>query len=243
MSRSSILTLLLASLCSTALAQSEQPADQSADQVQTVEVKGARERLVPYKESYELARKVRDASSGRVAFGLRLVPAKPDVRLDDIRLWLGEDGDAAPVAVREGGLFVVPINDKVAASGGHYSINRKKGDLNVRVAIMPNVPKDTWTIGLMQQVANDGKAAVNKLLPWYMRAFGIGVDAVAVCGKNAGMPIQVMNGAEVAGTVTADKKGTNDIGQPVYCKHFTNAEKFDAAYKVVIPEGAEVLLM
>lgn len=239
--------MLLAVLSCSAIAQVAEPAapadESGAADVQIVEVKGARERLVPYKESYTLAKKVKEASSGRVAFGLRLIPAKPAVTLDNIRLWLGDEDNAVPVPVGEGGLFVVPINDKVAANNGHYSINRKKGELDVRVAILPNVPRDAWTIGLMQQVVQDGKAAVKKLLPWYMRAFGIGVDAVAVCGKNPGMPIQVMSGSDVAATVTADKKATNDIGRPVFCKYFTAADQFDASYKVVVPEGAEVLLL
>lgn len=243
----SLAAALLAALSCPATAQVAEPATPPAEaadaEVQTVEVKGARERLVPYKESYELARKVQEASNGRVAFGLRLIPAKPEVTLNNIRLWLGEEADAIPVKVNDGGLFVVPIDHKVAANNGHYSINRKKGELSVRVAILPNVERDAWTIGLMQQVVQDGKAAIKKLLPWYMRAFGIGVDAVAVCGPTAGMPIQLMNGAEVAATVTADKKATNDVGRPVFCKHFGGDDKLDANLKVVVPEGAEVLLL
>lgn len=247
MKKISLAAMLLCVLGGSAAAQDSAPAASAAGtdaaQVQSIQVKGARERLVPYMESYALAKKVKEASNGRVAFGLRLIPATPETTLDNLQLWLGEGENATPVPVGEGGLFVVPINDSVAAEKGHYSINRKKGELKVRVALLPNVPRDAWTIGLMQQVVQDGQAAVKTMLPWYMRAFGIGVDAVAVCSPNAGMPVQVMNGDEVAATFTTDKKATNDIGRPVFCKHFVAADHLDASYKVVVPEGAEVLML
>lgn len=211
--------------------------------VTTVEVSGVRERLVPYQESYDIAKKVQVVSNGRVALALRLVPAKPDVRVDDVQLWLDGLNESIPIKMLDGGIFVVPINDQIAEQKGSYSINKKKGDLNAFIALVPAVEKNDWTIGLMKQVVANSKNAIDKIVPWYQRPFAMRVDSVAICGKEAGMPLQVMNGDKLIATLSADKKATNDVGGLVFCKFFNGEEKFDDNFRVVVPEGAEALLL
>ncbi|QNA99284.1 hypothetical protein [Massilia sp. Se16.2.3] len=57
--------------------------------LQTVEIKGARTRLVPYADLfYPMARAVQDALGGRAALGVELRAKRRDVRTDDLEIWL-----------------------------------------------------------------------------------------------------------------------------------------------------------
>jgi len=83
---------------------------------QVIEIKAQRERMVAYQQSYEMAKKIQTASNGHVALGLRLMPARSDVRMDDIRLWLESTSTSVPVKLRDGNVFLVPIEDQIAAN-------------------------------------------------------------------------------------------------------------------------------
>lgn len=218
-------------------------AGDSEDAVQSIEVKGTRTRLVSYKEPYDIAKKVQRATDGRVALGLRLVPSKPGVRVDDIKLWLEGGNDSIPVKVSDGGVFVVPVKDEIAAHDGQFAINKQKGDLTARVVIVPAIDRHAWTLGMVRKSIADAKSAVDEFTPWYQKPFAMRVNTVSVCTKAAGEPVSITQGGAVVATLQTSDKATNDAGQPVYCQHFKGDEKYDQASVLGIPDDAEVLFL
>lgn len=211
--------------------------------IESIQVTAVRERLVSYQQSYDLARKVQEASSGRVALGIRLIAARSDVRLDDLHLSLDSDTESLSISVGEGGIFIVPVNERIAQEKGTYSINKKKGDVDYTLIFLPAVGAATWTIGLMRQVIADAKNAAAKVVPWYLKPFATQIDSVAVCTKESGVAISIMNGDALVSTVKTEKKDTDDGGRTVFCKRFNGTDKFEDALRVVVPEGAEVILL
>ncbi|MET0265509.1 MAG: hypothetical protein ABW202_07845, partial [Duganella sp.] len=206
------------------------------------EVKTARVRFVSYKESYELAKKVQLATSGRVAMGILLVPAKPGVRVDDVQLWLDGEKTSIPVSVHHG-LFVIPINDEIAAGNGSYSINKQKGDVTARVAVLPAIAQNAWTIAKVRQSLADAVNAVDKFTPWYQKPFAMKIRAVAVCSNQAGMPLKLFNGNELVAELTTSEKSTDDSGQQVFCQSFAKDTQYDDAVRLDIPAEAQVLFL
>jgi hypothetical protein len=235
-------TLYTSVLLVTALTASSIVFADEAPPATTIEIQGVRERLVPYKESYEMAKKVQVASEGRVALAFRLVPTKPNVRIDDVQIALEDDTESIPINVLSGGIFVVPVNDAIAKQDGSFSVNKKKGELGARITLVPSVQKE-WTIGLMRQVVSDAQAATNKIVPWYQRAFATKITSIAVCSSEAGVPLQVMNGKDVVAKFQLNEKATDDVDRPVFCKHFNGDDKLEENLTVAIPDGAQVVLL
>ncbi len=236
-------TLYTSILLTAILAVGSSAFADEASTVATVEIQGARERLVPYKESYEMAKKVQMATEGRVALALRLIPSKPNVRIDDVQLSLEGETESIPINVLAGGIFVVPVNDDIAKQNGSFSVNKKKGDLGARLVLVPSVARKDWTIGLMRQVVAGAQSAAIKITPWYERAFMTKITSIAVCSSEAGAPLQVMNGNDVVAKFQMNEKATDDADRPVFCKHFNGDDKLDEHLTVAIPDGAQVVLL
>jgi hypothetical protein len=79
------------------------------------DAKPPRIRFTAYRDSYLTARKVWQVSSGNVVMALRLIPAKLSATIDDVRVALQGNGPPIPIKVSEGGVFVVPLNEDIAA--------------------------------------------------------------------------------------------------------------------------------
>lgn len=229
---------LLALLVSSAAGASD-----NGDAVQSVEVKGTRTRLVSYKEPYDIAKKVQQATDGRVALGLRLVPSKPGVRVDDIKLWLEGDNESIPVQVSDAGIFVVPVKDEIAAHDGRFAINKQKGDLTARIVIVPAVARNAWTLGMVRKSIADANSAIAEFTPWYQKPFAMHVNTVSVCTRVPDVAVDIVQGGAVVATLPTTAKAKNDAGQPVYCQHFKGDEKYDQASVLHIPDDAEVLFL
>jgi hypothetical protein len=218
-------------------------ADENEAPIQSIEVKGTRTRLVSYKEPYEIAKKVQQAADGRVALGSRLVPTRPEVRVDDVKLWLEGESESIPVQVSDAGIFVVPVKDDIAAHDGRFAINKQKGDLTARVVILPAISRDAWTLGMVRKSITDARSAIDKFTPWYQKPFAMRMNTVSVCTKTAGVPVNIVQAGAVVATLPTSEKARNDADQPVYCQHFKGDEKYDQASVLAIPDGAEVLFL
>lgn len=231
------------SLCVPAMAALAQDAPAGAEPAQTVAVKAARERLVPYKTGYYYASKVNAASAGRIALALYLRPSKPGLRMQDVRLYLEDGEQMTPVPIREDGIFVYPLSESAAQHDGHLVINTRKGQLTASFALLPTVARDKWSVGTMRQVLGDARAAVKAAVPWLLRPFFFKVKSISVCGPEAGMQFALWDGDAAVQTLTADTPAVNDTDKPVFCRHFDGKEKLDDSLRVVLPEKAEVLLL
>lgn len=208
-----------------------------------VVITGTKQRSVPYKESYELAKKVHAATQGRVVLGIKLFAARAGVSMNDISLWLDGADESLPVHVGEGGVFTVPINDRIAEAHGAYAINKKKGDVGAKLIILPGVPPSEWTVGLMRDVISDAAKVLPQLVPWYLRAVAGRVTSVSVCTRETGAAIALQSGETVVGTFNTEAAAVNEAGQKVFCHHFKPDDTLDRALRVVIPSDAEVLLL
>ncbi|CAN5742981.1 hypothetical protein BH11PSE12_BH11PSE12_04600 [soil metagenome] len=140
-------------------------ADEVDTPVDSVDIKAAHERLVPYQNTYELAKKLKLASGGRVLLALHLSAAKPQVKIDDLKIWLEGDTESIPVNLQENGVFIVPVNDQIAAQKGHYVVNKKKGELMANYVLESNIAKSTWTYGLIRHTLSDVRNAVATSFP------------------------------------------------------------------------------
>ena len=202
-----------------------------------------RVRFTAYRDSYLTAKKVWQVSRGNVVMALRLIPAKLSATIDDVRVAL--QGDGAPVAIKvgEGGVFIVPINDEIAAQGGSFLVNKGRGELTANMVIQPAVARDAWTVSRVAQVLHDARLAVHAITPWYKRLFSSEVQALAFCAPERGSALQLMQDQQLIATLPMNDAAVNDINLPVYCKMFDGEDKYPGHYRVVMPEQATVLIL
>lgn len=209
----------------------------------TGEAKPPRVRFTPYRDSYLTAKKVWQVSSGNVVMALRLIPAKLSATIDDVRVALQGNGPPIPIKVSEGGVFVVPLNDDIAAQDGTFLVNKGKGELTANIVIQPAVARDAWNVTRVGQVLHDARRAVRAITPWYKRPFASEVQALAFCAAETGSALRLMDGEQLIATLPMNEPAVNDINQPVFCKIFDGEDKYPGHYRVVLPEQATVLLL
>ncbi|MEH6436135.1 hypothetical protein [Massilia sp. DD77] len=218
-----------------------------APTVQTVEVKVARERLVPYKDLfYPMAKAVRQHLAGRVALGVQLRPAHPGVRTDDLAIWLDGAGRSLPVQLDRHGLYLVPVEDEIAAQDGSFSINKKPSDLRVNLVLVPTVADDAWTIGAVRSLLEDIPRAIDPLVPWHHRLLTWAMTrklSLSVCSPSSQAHVDVVDGERLLASYPITEATRNHVNAPVYCRRFDGKEPFDARARLVLPEGAQVLFI
>ncbi len=238
------LFLLLVLLCACGAAAA---IDAPREPVQTVEVKGPRSRLVPYRDLfYPMAKAVQHALGGRAALAVQLRPTHQAVRVEEVQVWLAGDHETMPVARRADGLFMVPVNERLAEDHGHFLINRRSEDLSVNLVLVPTLPREAWTIGAMRHLLEDARGAVGKLLPWYQKPMVWAVTrklGVSVCSRLRDVPVALLDGERVVATVHTSQESRNHAQETVFCHRFDGSEDYPENTRVVIPEDGEVLLM
>lgn len=207
------------------------------------DAKAPRIRFTAYRESYLTARKVWQVSSGSVVMALRLIPAKLSATIDDVRVALQGNGAAVPIKVSAGGVFVVPLNDDIAAQDGTFLVNKGRGELTANIVLQPSVARDAWNVTRVGQVLHDARRAVRAITPWYKRPFASDVQSLAFCATERGSALQLMDGEQMIATLPMNEPAVNDINQPVFCKIFDGEDKYPGHYRVVLPEQATVLLL
>jgi len=238
--------LAAACLLCASLAQAQSSAE-LPDQVQKVEVKAARTRLVPYKELfYPMAKAVQQSLSGRAALAVQLRPAKAGVRTDDLAVWLEGGGESLPVRAGEHGLYIVPVADRIAQQDGSFSINKNPSDLRVNLVLVPTLASDAWTVGEVRRLLHDVHAALDPLVPWHHRflmwAFTRKLG-VSVCSLSPSGHVDVRDGERLLASYPTSEPARNHANAPVYCHRFTGNEDFDPRARLVLPEDAQVLLI
>ncbi|MGX9698400.1 hypothetical protein ACWYXK_15540 [Janthinobacterium lividum] len=207
------------------------------------DAKAPRIRFTAYRESYLTARKVWQVSSGSVVMALRLIPAKLSATIDDVRVALQGNGAPVPIKVSSGGVFVVPLNDDIAAQDGTFLVNKGRGELTANIVLQPSVARDAWNVTRVGQVLQDARRAVRAITPWYKRPFASDVQSLAFCAAERGSALQLMDGEQLIATLPMNESAVNDINQPVFCKIFDGEDKYPGHYRVVMPEQATVLLL
>ena len=207
------------------------------------DAKAPRVRFTAYRESYLTARKVWQVSSGNVVMALRLIPAKLSATIDDVRVALQGNGAPMPIKVSDGGVFVVPLNDDIAAQDGTFLVNKGRGELTANIVLQPAVARDAWNVTRVGQVLRDARRAVRAITPWYKRPFASDVQSLAFCAAERGSALQLMDGEQLIATLPMNEAAVNDINQPVFCKIFDGEDKYPGHYRVVMPEQATVLLL
>ncbi|PKV43378.1 hypothetical protein CLU92_0690 [Janthinobacterium sp. 61] len=207
------------------------------------DAKAPRIRFTAYRESYLTARKVWQVSSGSVVMALRLIPAKLSATIDDVRVALQGNGAPVPIKVSDGGVFVVPLNEDIAAQDGTFLVNKGRGELTANIVLQPSVARDAWNVTRVGQVLRDARRAVRAITPWYKRPFASDVQALAFCAAERGSALQLMDGEQLIATLPMHEPAVNDINQPVFCKIFDGEDKYPGHYRVVLPEQATVLLL
>ncbi|APA69011.1 hypothetical protein YQ44_15780 [Janthinobacterium sp. 1_2014MBL_MicDiv] len=207
------------------------------------DAKAPRVRFMAYRDSYQTARKVWQVSSGSVVMALRLIPAKLSATIDDVRVALVGNGAPLPIKVAEGGVFVVPLNDDIAAQDGSFLVNKGRGELTANIVIQPAVARDAWNVTRVGQVLRDARRAVRAITPWYKRPFASEVQSLAFCAAERGGALHLMDGEQLIATLPMNEPAVNDINAPVFCKIFDGEDKYPGHYRVVLPEQATVLLL
>ncbi|KAB8061874.1 hypothetical protein GCN74_02255 [Janthinobacterium sp. FT14W] len=207
------------------------------------DAKAPRVRFTAYRDSYLTARKVWQVSSGSVVMALRLIPAKLSATIDDVRVALQGNGAPMPIKVSDGGVFVVPLNEDIAAQDGTFLVNKSRGELTANIVLQPSVARDAWNVTRVGQVLQDARRAVRAITPWYKRPFASDVQSLAFCAAERGSALHLVDGEQLIATLPMSEPAVNDINQPVFCKIFDGEDKYPGHYRVVLPEQATVLLL
>ena len=148
-----------------------------------------------------------------------------------------------PIKVSDGGVFVVPLNEDIAAQDGTFLVNKGRGELTANIVLQPSVARDAWNVTRVGQVLRDARRAVRAITPWYKRPFASDVQSLAFCAAERGSALQLMDGEQLIATLPMHEPAVNDINQPVFCKIFDGEDKYPGHYRVVLPEQATVLLL
>ncbi|WP_300753358.1 hypothetical protein [Janthinobacterium sp.] len=209
----------------------------------TSDARAPRVRFTAYEESYQTAKKVWEVSKGSVVMALRLIPAKLNATIADVRVALKGNGAPIPVKVSPGGVFVVPLNADVAAQDGIFLVNKERGELTASMVIQPAVERDAWNVARIAQVLHDAKRAVQAITPWYKRPFAKEVQSLAFCAAEQGSSLQLVEGEQLIATLPMSEPAVNDINAPVFCKIFDGEDKYPGHYRMVLPEHTTVLLL
>ncbi|MEG1054773.1 MAG: hypothetical protein RSF79_22370, partial [Janthinobacterium sp.] len=173
------------------------------------DAKAPRVRFTAYRESYLTARKVWQVSSGSVVMALRLIPAKLSATIDDVRVALQGNGAPIPVKVSDGGVFVVPLNEDIAAQDGTFLVNKGRGELTANIVLQPSVARDAWNVTRVGQVLQDARRAVRAITPWYKRPFASDVQSLAFCAAERGSALQLMDGEQLIATLPMNEPAVN----------------------------------
>jgi hypothetical protein len=242
--KSSLLCTLAAALLCLAPAHAQAPQPQG---LQTVEVKATHTRLVPYKDLfYPMAKAVQQSLAGRAALAVQLRPVRAGVRTDDLAVWLEGGGESLPVRPGEHGLYIVPVEDRIAENDGSFSINKNPNDLRANLVLIPTLAPDAWTIGEVQRLLHDVHATIDPLVPWHHRflmwAFTRKLG-VSVCSLSPHAQVEVLDGSRLLARYPTSEPERNHANAPVYCHRFTGNEGFDPRARLVLPEDAQVLLI
>lgn len=239
-----LLTILACATLRTVQAQSHSPLPED---VQTVEVRGARTRLLPYKELfYPMAKAVEQSLSGRAAVAMQLRATRAGVRTDDLSVWLEGSGESLPVRPGEHGLYLVPVADRIAQQDGSLSINKDPKDLRANLVLVPTLAPDAWTIGEMRRLLHDVHATLAPIVPWHHRLAAWAFSrklGVSVCSGSPRAEVAVLDGERLLARYPTSEPGRNHANAPVYCHRFTGNEAFDPGARLVLPEDAQVLLI
>lgn len=231
------LALLLANALSVA-AHADEPAEN------VVEVTGSKSIVsVPYRQAYEIAKKVQVASQGRLALAMRLTPQRDGARMDGLRLSLSTDNDDVLIPLQDGVFFTIPIIDKAADENGVFYLNRKKGDIGGRVLLVPAGSSQAWTMGRVRQTIADGVSAVKTFVPWYLRLFSGTVEGVGVCTPQAGVAVALQAGEQLLASFKTEHKEVNTLGKQVFCARFSGKEAYADDAQLVLPADGEALLL
>lgn len=237
---------ILALLAACTLCAQAAPPD-SPDRLQTVEVKATHHRLVPYKELfYPMAKAVQQGLRGRAVLAVQLRAARAGVRTDDLSVWLEGGGESLPVRAGEHGLYVVPVEDRIAQQDGSFSINKNPRDLRTNLVLIPTLPPDAWTIGEVRSLLRDVHATMEPLVPWHHRLLAWAFTrrlGVSVCSGSPLAQVEVHDGGQVLARFPTSEPARNHANAPVYCHRFTGNENFDPRARLVLPEDAQVLLI
>lgn len=237
--------LAAATLC-TAQAQAQSPPS-LPEGVQTVEVRGARTRLLPYKELfYPMAKAVQNRLAGRAAVAVQLRATRAGVRTDDLSVWLEGGGESLPVRPGEHGLYLVPVADRIAQQDGSVSINKDPKDLRANLVLIPTLAPDAWTIGEMRRLLRDVHATLAPIVPWHHRLAAWAFSrklGVSVCSGSPRAEVSVLDGERLLARYPTSEPARNHANAPVYCHRFTGNEAFDAHARLVLPDDAQVLLI
>jgi len=168
------------------------------------------------------------------------------VRTDDLSVWLEGGGESLPVRPGEHGLYVVPVEDRIAQQNGHVSINKNPKDVRANLILIPTLARDAWTIGEMRRLLHDVHATMAPLLPWHHRLLSWAFTrrlGVAVCSGSPLAQVEVHDGSQVLARYPTSEPGRNHANAPVYCHRFNGKEDFDPRARLVLPDGAQVLLI
>lgn len=218
-----------------------------ADGIQTVEIKAAHTRLVPYRDLfYPMAKAVQKSLAGRAALAVQLRPVRAGVRTDDLAVWLEGGGESLPVRPGEHGLYIVPVEDRIAEHNGSFSINKNPSDLRANLVLIPTLAPDAWTVGEVRRLLRDVHATLDPLVPWHHRVLmwaSMRKLGVSVCSLSPSAQVEVVDGDRVLARYPTSEPARNHANAPVWCHRFTGNEDFDPRARLVLPEDAQVLLI
>ena len=217
------------------------------DKLPTVEVKATHKPLASYKELfYPMAKAVQQGLQGRATLAVQLRAARAGVRTDDLSVWLEGGGESLPVRPGEHGLYVVPVEDRIAQQDGSFSINKNPKDMRVNLVLIPTLAPDAWTIGELRRLLHDVHATMAPLVPWHHRLLSWAFArklGVSVCSASPLAQVEVRDGSGVLARFPTSEPERNHANAPVYCHRFTGKENFDPGARLVLPEDAQVLLI
>ncbi|MFC0253247.1 hypothetical protein [Massilia consociata] len=247
---SKLSSLLAACALSTLPAHAQPPAPlppPAPEQPHTVEVRASHARLAPYKELfYPMAKAVRTKLAGRATLAVQLRAARVGVRTDDLAIWLEGGGASLPLPAGEHGLYVVPVDDRIAEHDGSVTINKQPTDLRANLVLVPTLAPDAWTIGEVRRLLHDVHATIDPLVPWHHRVLNWAFPrrlGLSVCSPSPHAHVDVLDGSRLLARIPASEPARNHANAPVYCHRFTGDEAFDPRARLVLPENAQVLLI
>ena len=177
--------------------------------------------LMPYRRGYEMIRRIRDAAGQRVQLYFRLVSAKDDKPVPDLRITIEGSRVFGQVSVDKDGYFTVPLDEAAYADGADFVTNQKRGSLKFGLTLEPQLAGDSLSVDMLSDSVTRARRVIHEVVPWYLRWLLPRVRGAGFCYLQPGHLVRLGPDRDAR---KADAAETDRFGQPVWCAFFRDGD-------------------
>lgn len=225
---------LLPMLACVLAARAEPGTDDAVSQV--VEVHSLKNpALMPYRKAYDMIAGVDDVAAHRVRLLIRVTSSESEAPMPDLGIRLVGEHTHAQVPVSSAGVVDLPLDRAAYDDAADIVTNKAMKSLKVTVFVRPRIEPGEVRYADVVDASEAGRAAIARIVPWYLRLLVPAVHGVALCYPAPGQAVAI-KGREEAPRAAAQEDRDEVDGHPIFCARFSAKEKGFGRETVLLPD-------